>query len=241
MEYNKKYGFGGLVFEINSPIPLLDKEQLSAFEIEGEADIVCNILSDSTGDPVVDGKTVSVPMGDKDISKITVANLFGLCNIGAMLPRLGRFILHCSYIMQNGEAILFTAPSGTGKSTIARHFRDNLGAQIINEDRAIISRENGKYYASGCWAMGSADTCLNVTAPIRAVVILSQGNENKVSVPGGGEVISKIVPQCTFDEKSIVGRLTIIDEVSKLSEGARIVSYSCINDPSAAYELEMSI
>ena len=72
--------------------------------------------------------------------------------------------------------------------------------------------------------MGSADTCLNVTAPLRAVVILSQGRENRILPMGSGEKLSKILPQCTFNDKSFIGKVRIIEEVSDLVTAAEIVS-----------------
>ena len=241
MAHKYKYRFGGLLFEINSPVPLLEKEELSAFKDEGEADIVCDVVCGKVGDTVYDKNRITVYTGNKDLSSITVANLFGFADVGACLPDHKRFILHCSYVVTDGEAILITAPSGTGKSTLARHFRDSLGAQIVNEDRAILFSENGKYFAAGCWAMGSADTCLNVTAPLRAVVILSQGRDNRILPMGSGEKLSKILPQCTFNDKSFIGKVRIIEEVSDLVTAVNVVSYECINAPSAAFELEKSI
>ena len=51
-------------------------------------------------------------------------------------------ILHASYVNYNGKAILFTAPSGTGKSTQAALWEEYKGAEIVNGDRVIIQSDH---------------------------------------------------------------------------------------------------
>ena len=48
------------------------------------------------------------------------------------------FILHSAYICVNGKAVLFTAPSGGGKSTQAKLWADHRGARTINGDRTLL-------------------------------------------------------------------------------------------------------
>ena len=56
-----------------------------------------------------------------------------------------RVILHSSFISRQGEGILFTAPSGTGKSTQADLWkRHEEGVTIINGDRSILGFKRGK-------------------------------------------------------------------------------------------------
>ena len=59
------------------------------------------------------------------------------------------FLFHCSYIERDGNAILFTAPSGTGKSTQAELWKKYRNAQIINGDRAAIRIVDGTVMAEG--------------------------------------------------------------------------------------------
>jgi len=89
-------------------------------------------------------------------------------------------ILHASYIEFNGKAILFTGPSGTGKSTQAELWVRHAGAEIINGDRALLRKKADSWFAYGYPCCGSSDICLDRTLPLAAVVVLAQGPENRV-------------------------------------------------------------
>ena len=60
-------------------------------------------------------------------------------------------VFHSSAIMVDNEAYLFTAQSGTGKSTHARLWREMLGdrAVMINDDKPIIRYVDGDFYVYG--------------------------------------------------------------------------------------------
>ena len=91
------------------------------------------------------------------------------------------FILHASVVSWKGNGILFTAPSGTGKSTQAELWHRYHGADILNGDRAIIRRTDGTYRVYGSPYAGSSGIYRNQSAPVRAVIILEQSQENQIS------------------------------------------------------------
>lgn len=61
------------------------------------------------------------------------------------------FLFHCSAVAVDGEAYLFSAPSGTGKSTHTRLWRERFGerAVMINDDKPLIRMEEGTFYVYG--------------------------------------------------------------------------------------------
>ena len=101
-----------------------------------------------------------------------------LLHLEQVLMEKGMVVLHSSYIESEGGAILFTAPSGGGKSTQAELWRKYKSARIINGDKSIIGYENGKWRAYGIPFSGSSEYCLNESYPIRAIVVLEKGEEN---------------------------------------------------------------
>lgn len=115
-----------------------------------------------------------------DDMPMTTDWFFGLIGLHKALLQKERPIIHGSYIDYNGEAIIFTAPSQTGKSTQADLWSKYAGAEVINGDRVLLGKKDGKWHAYGYPSCGSSNICVNRTLPIRAIVILEQGKGNKV-------------------------------------------------------------
>lgn len=98
------------------------------------------------------------------------------------MNELGRIILHASFIETEKGAVLFTAPSGTGKSTQAELWNKYRGTEIINGDRASIWKYKNKWWAGGIPWSGTSGITKNKKMPLKAIVILKQGSENKVNI-----------------------------------------------------------
>ena len=93
-------------------------------------------------------------------------------------------ILHCAYIVRKAadgayEAVLFSAPSETGKSTQADLWQKYRGTFTVNGDRGLLRRDpEGRWIADGWPVCGSSEICHKMAAPIRAIVLLSQEKQN---------------------------------------------------------------
>ena len=241
------YSFGGVVFSIESPVSLGLDSRLEAFSIPyaKKIDFTYRIIpcadSESNFQISRQGDLLKVNIREDLIDKIVLGNLLSNASGAYLLNERRRFILHASYVLVNGEAILFTAASQTGKSTQANYWKQAKKAEIVNEDRAIISWENGQYYANGCWAMGSAAICKNCSVPIRAIVLLGQGKENSCRIPAPKEILTHLLPQTTFDQSNPFARIGIVDMVSEMIGKVPIVAYDCIHHVSAVEALERYI
>ena len=100
----------------------------------------------------------------------------GICELDVLL-------FHGSVISVDGEGYLFTAKSGTGKSTHTRLWRQLLGdrAVMVNDDKPLISVSNdGKVTVYGtpwCGKHGLGD---NINANLRAICIIERAPENSI-------------------------------------------------------------
>lgn len=110
----------------------------------------------------------------------------------------GRILLHASCIETDGGAVLFTGPSGIGKSTQADMWSKYRNAVIINGDRTVLYEENGHFFASGSPYAGSSKIYRNIQSEIRAVVICGQGEENKIRRCSGREILLPLMKESTF-------------------------------------------
>ena len=158
-----------------------------------------------------------------------------------LIARAGGFVFHCSYIDWGGMAILFTAPSQTGKSTQAELWRSLRGAQIINGDRAAVRIADGAALAEGIPFAGSSDYCLNRTLPLAAVVYLGQAPVTTIRRMRGYEAFARIwegVSVNAWDREDVS---LVSDAVKRVAESIPVYHLPCTPDESAVIALENAL
>lgn len=122
---------------------------------------------------------IQYPM-QKDVFLFEHFNIWNYMAFENPLLYYQAFFLHSSFISWQNNGILFTAPSGTGKSTQADLWKKYEDADIYNGDRTIIRKIDGKYYGFGSPYAGSSGIYRNESAPIKAIVVIEQGPDNVI-------------------------------------------------------------
>ena len=88
--------------------------------------------------------------------------------------------LHGVTISYQGQNIVLSAPSGTGKTTLAKLLQQYCGAEVINGDFAFLSiHESGGVVFEPTPFCGTSGQCVNSRVEIDRIVFLSQAKENK--------------------------------------------------------------
>ena len=134
------------------------------------------------------------------------------------ITRRGGIVLHASFVNAGGRAILFTAPSGTGKSTQADLWETYRGTRTANGDRCLLRREKGIWRAEGWPVCGSSGICHVERHPIRAIVMLSQAPENQIQRLSQGNAFSQVYSQITVNrwaKRSVVQAMDLIEDLTK--------------------------
>lgn len=116
--------------------------------------------------------------------------------IAEQLPQFDRFVFHGAAIEYDSSAYLFTAPSGTGKTTHINLWHKYLGEKvdIINGDKPIISVDKTSTVYGTPWA-GKEGYQRNASAPLKAICILKQGKENKITKLEVAEAVNHLMRQ----------------------------------------------
>ncbi len=122
-------------------------------------------------------------------------NVLTLMDLEATLLHFNAVILHASFIRWNGKGIIFSAPSGTGKSTQADLWEKYAGAEILNGDRAALRRLDSAWRVYGLPYAGTSGIYRNESAPLTAVVALRQAKENSVRRISGTEAFRYLYPE----------------------------------------------
>lgn len=116
-----------------------------------------------------------LPKGEKCVSEMH--NSFFHIGFEKMLIHKKRLCLHAACVNTPLGGILFSGPSGIGKSTQSELWCRYRKAFEINGDRPILSKSQNGWFAWGAPYAGSSKTHVNVSCPVRAVVILQQAKE----------------------------------------------------------------
>ena len=113
------------------------------------------------------------------------------------LKNANGIVFHSSAIAVDGNAYLFTAPSGTGKSTHSRLWRELLGdrAFMVNDDKPIVRYEDGAFYVYGTPWNGKHHLDTNCRVKIKAICAISQAKENSIRKATTAEMLITILNQ----------------------------------------------
>lgn len=130
------------------------------------------------------------------------AGLVAFEYLGQMFPAcaltFGLLTFHGVLMEYEGHGVIISAPSGTGKTTHARLWRDYKHALIINGDRAACRKADGVWTGSGLPWSGTSGEQINRSVPVTALVVLERGEQNEAHCVTGSEAFGAVLPhvQC---------------------------------------------
>ena len=178
---------------------------------------------------------------DQVPGRVGVHTVLGALNAEHLVVRSGGVILHAACVVHEGRAILFTAPSGTGKSTQAELWRCHRGGRIINGDRVAIRLEAGVSVACGIPFAGSSEYCENITVPLGAIVYLGQAPETSIEQLTGFRAFRAVWEGCgvnTWDRQDLEMATALVQSVL---ETVPVYRLYCTPDESAVVALERAL
>ncbi len=127
-----------------------------------------------------------------------------------VMDKYDAFFFHCSAISVDNEAIMFTALSGTGKSTHRRLWVENFGDRVtvINDDKPIIRKIDGCFYVYGTPWRGKENLGENIRVPAKALCFLSRSEKNSIGSINSFSVVAKMLNQTLRPkEPELMGKL----------------------------------
>ncbi len=138
--------------------------------------------------------------------------------IAELLPRYNCVVMHGAAITYNDSAILFVAPSGTGKSTHIKLWRQTFGEQvdIINGDKPIVCVEDNISVFGTPWA-GKENWHKNRQAQLKAICIIKQAKNNRIVKVNAQSFLPKLLKQVylPLDKSSLKQTLALFDSLVK--------------------------
>ncbi len=153
------------------------------------------------------------------------------------LIAFGGFMLHASAIVYEDKAYLFSAPSGTGKSTHTRLWQEAFGEEktyILNDDKPALRLQGDEIIVYGTPWSGKTDKNKNKGVPLFGICFLERANENHIEKIDAKSAIFKILNQ-TIRPKEEAQMSQLLMLVDKVITKTNVYKMGCNMSLDAAY------
>ena len=145
-------------------------------------------------------------------------------------------LFHGSSIAVDGEGYLFTAHSGTGKSTHTRLWMQAFGnrAVMVNDDKPFLQLDEDRVWLCGSPWSGKHGLDCNIRVPLKGLCILERGAENRIEQVSAAEVLPMLQKQAyrPLEEHKETAFLQLVD---RLSQAVPLWKMACNKNPDAAH------
>ena len=144
-------------------------------------------------------------------------------------------LLHGSSIAVDGKGYLFTAHSGTGKSTHTRLWRQVFGdrAVIVNDDKPFLEIKDDRVLLHGSPWSGKHGLDANICVPLQGICVLERGTENAICSVTAEEILPMLQKQ-TYHPLAVGSHPAFLALVDTLSQQLPLWKLTCNKEPQAA-------
>ena len=135
--------------------------------------------------------------------------------VAELLVERNTVMLHGSTVAVDGQAYLFTAACGTGKSTHTRLWRELFGerAVMVNDDKPFLQVTDGGVLVFGSPWMGKHGLGNNIRAPLRGICILTRGPNNRIWPIGRADAVGMLRSQIYLPEGRELSALELLEQI----------------------------
>ena len=152
------------------------------------------------------------------------------------LSEYGIVLMHGSAISLDGEAYIFVAPSGTGKSTHAHLWCEAFGkrAEMINDDKPLLKCTDKGIFVYGSPWNGKHHRGDNISRPLKAICFLERGAENLITPLSSEDAFIPML-KAVYRSQSVECETAIIQSLQKIRQKTAFYRLKCNMEPEAAY------
>lgn len=144
-------------------------------------------------------------------------------------------LFHGSAVAVDGEGYLFTAHSGTGKSTHTRLWMQVFGDRtvMVNDDKPFLELTgNGVNLHGSPWS-GKHGLDANISVPLKGICILERGTENHIASVSADDVLPMLQKQA-YRPLTEVKESAFLHLLDRLSASVPLWKLACNKNPEAA-------
>lgn len=144
-------------------------------------------------------------------------------------------LFHGSAIAVDGDAYLFTAKSGTGKSTHTRLWRElfEKRAVMINDDKPLLRISDTGVVVYGTPWDGKHRLSNNIAVPLRGVCILARSEINQIASTSKSAAFPMLLQQ-SYRPESVEAMKKVLELVNTLGNRVKLYKLGCNMEITAA-------
>jgi len=139
------------------------------------------------------------------------------------IARDGGLMLHSCGILRGAHALLFTGPSGAGKTTISRLMREHAGASVLSDDRIVLRLDGDGIRIFGTPWHGDGELSSTGSARLRAIHVIRHAPEVLAEPLCGATAARAVLENAFLPAYDPVGAETALGFVADLVDRVRVV------------------
>ncbi len=146
------------------------------------------------------------------------------------------FVFHSSALCTDDGGVIFSAPSGTGKTThTSLWLKEFSDALMINDDTPILKYDtDGKFLLCGTPWAGTSGVNANKNVKLNAIVFINRSEENTIVLLDKKEAVKKIFSTLVTPLNSAM-HLKYLDTINEIIKCVNVYNLSCNMNPEAAH------
>ncbi len=181
------YNIGGIRVAMSPRYPKLCRKSASYLSEDKDADMNVQLSSEEWAA----ARARYAYLSEEDLEYILTGKKFYRRAVS-----YGGIMLHASAIAKGEKAYLFSASSGTGKSTHTALWQNTFSdVTYINDDKPLLVRRNGQFLCCGTPFSGKTDLQQNVMVPCGAICVLKRSEVTRVERLSPSDAVYHILDQ----------------------------------------------
>lgn len=152
-------------------------------------------------------------------------------NICEEILKYNAILIHSAAISVDNEAYLFSANSGTGKTTHMNLWLEKFGerAFIINGDKPIIRKTDDGIFVYGTPWCGKEGFNENIRVKLKGICILERADENKIKKADKKDALTFLISQ-TSRPKNVENTNLMLDNLENIIDNIPVYKLGCNMD-----------
>ena len=203
---------------------------------EGEADIHVRISEEDIAYEREEAKQEHVSYGDSYLETLAVYR-----KIAEALLEYDIFLMHGAVVAEGQDAYMFTAKSGTGKTTHIQKWLKNLeNGYVVNGDKPLIRITDTEVEACGTPWCGKEKMNKNCIVPLRAIVFMERGENNTIKEINYSEAFQYLLQQ-TYQPNNADGMRKMLKLLMRIKGKVRFYRHIFNNMKEDAFDVSYGV